>query len=64
MSVHDDRWTHGMDGWRVLAFDRGAPIGYGEVTGYDHSKHSFYVVLDDDPAGESWYLSWEDVRPA
>lgn len=60
----DDRWTHGMDGWRVqvVAGNSRAYGLYGEVTGFDPIPCAFHVVIDGSEDPVAFY--WHEVRPA
>src|SRR5215211_5171660 len=59
-SMPDERWIHGMNGWRVKMYNTKTfgrltdnPVTIeagreGEVTGYQHSGCFIWVVFDDE----------------
>jgi hypothetical protein len=63
--VVDERWRHGMNGWRCRFatgwFIDGAASEYGEITGFDH-PNVVWVVLDGED--EPRQVFWHALRPA
>lgn len=63
--TNDLRWDAALTGLRVLCWLPHEPYeAYGEITGYDHAKQSFYIAFDVDQSGEVYFLHWDSVRPA
>lgn len=59
----DDRWLHGMNGWRVSVVP--LTVGkaeYGEVTGYTHDDDRVWIVVDGEEEPRAY--RWDEVRPA